>query len=336
MILWVLADDRAGNVAQAVGVAEATGRPFITKEIRYTPWARLPNILRGASLLGLTKDSRAAVQQSPPPDLVLAAGRRTAPVARWLKRHYGARLVQIMDPGWGGREDFDLIAIPSHDRHSVTGPAVLPITGAPHRVTAERLATARQQWQPYWQAQAQPLPRPWLGVIVGGATKNHPFDAAMAESLAAHCAAFQHQTGGSVLLTTSRRTGPVATAVLKQRIAAPCFLHLWGETARDNPYFGLLATADALLVTGDSVSMCSEACAAAAPVYLFAPDGRVSAKHARLHHQLYTEGYARPATELLPFRPLPHPPLNAAETIVAALRQRGWLESRANSTPQRV
>ena len=321
MILWVLADDRAGNVAQAVGVAEATGLPFVTKDIRYTPWAKLPNILRGATLLGLTEDSRAALLTPPPPDMVIAAGRRTAPVARWLKHRYGAKLIQIMDPGWGGRKDFDLIAIPSHDRHSITGPAVLPITGAPHRVTADKLAIARQQWEPQWQT----LPRPWLGVIVGGATKTHPFDAATAETLAAHCTAFQQATGGSVLLTSSRRTGPVATAVLKQRLAAPCFLHLWGETAGDNPYFGLLATADALLVTGDSVSMCSEACAAPAPVYLFAPPDRTSAKHARLHQQLYAEHYARPVTELLPFRPQPHPPLNAARTVVATLRTRDWL-----------
>lgn len=320
MVLWVLADDRAGNVAQATGVAEATGIPFVIKSIRYNFWARLPNFFRGATLLGLTKESRASLQDSPPPQLVIAAGRRTAPVARWLKQRYGARLVQIMDPGWGGRADFSLIAVPQHDRHTHNSPAVLSILGAPHRVTAATLAAARQSVP--WQD----LPRPWLSVIVGGATKNHPFDRATAVALAERCNEFQRATRGSILLTTSRRTGAIASDCFKQQICQPRFLHLWGESSGDNPYFSLLATADALLVTGDSVSMCSETCAAPAPVYLFAPPERTSAKHARLHQQLYAQGYAHPATELLPFTPQPHPPLNAAQDIADCLRQRGWLD----------
>ncbi|MBC7905941.1 MAG: mitochondrial fission ELM1 family protein, partial [Rhodospirillaceae bacterium] len=112
--VWVLADDRAGNVGQCLGVAEALGWPFVVKQIRYGGLGRLPNVLRGASLLGIDGDSAAGLV-APWPRLVIAAGRRTAPVARWIKRQSGAKLVQIMDPGPGGRAEFDLIAIPAHD-----------------------------------------------------------------------------------------------------------------------------------------------------------------------------------------------------------------------------
>ena len=44
--VWVLADDRAGNVGQCLGVAEALGWPFAVKEIRYTRLGALPNLLR--------------------------------------------------------------------------------------------------------------------------------------------------------------------------------------------------------------------------------------------------------------------------------------------------
>ncbi|HLO76995.1 MAG TPA: ELM1/GtrOC1 family putative glycosyltransferase, partial [Magnetospirillum sp.] len=195
--VWVLADDRAGNVGQCLGVAEALGRPFVVKDIRYGRLARLPNLLRGASLMGVTAESRAGLA-APWPRLVIAAGRRTAPVARWLKRQCGARLVQIMDPGPGGRGDFDLIAIPAHDGKSVTGANVLAITGAPHRVNTAKLAEAAGQWRERFA----PLPRPWIGLIVGGTTRQREFSAEMARGLGERVAALASAAGGSVLVTT--------------------------------------------------------------------------------------------------------------------------------------
>lgn len=312
--IWVLADDRAGNVGQCLGVAEALGRPFTVKSIAYDVWARLPNLVRGASLLGVAAASRAGLT-APWPRLVIAAGRRTAPVARWIKRQSGATLVQIMDPGLGGRRDFDLIAVPRHDTCGLTGARILPITGAPHRVTAAKLAEAAALWRDRFAA----LPRPWVAVIVGGDTRKRPFTAEMAADLGRRATALA--AGGSVLVTTSRRTSPQAETALLDAIPAPRFIHSWAAGG-DNPYFGFLALADRLVVTGDSVSMACEACASQAPVYLYAPDGWVVDKHARLHHQLYDQGYARP---------LPatgqgddvwgHPALNAAADIAAMVER---------------
>jgi len=285
--IWVLADDRAGNVAQAMGVAEALGRPFEVKTIRYDRLGALPNWLRGASRLGLTAASRAAL--APPwPALVIAAGRRTAPVARWIGARSGAFLAQVMDPGGPGRAAFDLIAVPAHDRPR-PGPATLVIPTAPHRVTAPRLAQAAADWAPRFAA----LPRPWIGVVVGGATRRRPFPVAMAERLGADAAQLAARLGGSVLLTTSRRTGAEQAAALAARLDGPHWAHLYGQPG-DNPYFGFLALADLLVVTGDSVSMVSEAVSAPAPVLIWAPPDWVAAKHARLHHSLYAIGAARP------------------------------------------
>ena len=41
------------------------------------------------------------------------------------------------------------------------------------------------------------------------------------------------------------------------------------NNAAANPYFGILATADRLVVTGDSIAMLSEACATGRPVQIF-------------------------------------------------------------------
>ncbi|HLO75075.1 MAG TPA: ELM1/GtrOC1 family putative glycosyltransferase, partial [Magnetospirillum sp.] len=126
--------------------------------------------------------------------------------------------------------------------------------------------------------------------------------------------------GGSVLVTTSRRTSAEAEAALLAALPGPRFVHSW-RAGGDNPYFGFLALADALVVTGDSVSMACEACASPAPVYIFAPDGLVVPKHARLHAELYRRELARPLVDGTRLEPWTHPPLNAAADIAAAIRR---------------
>ncbi len=314
-LIWVLADDRAGNVAQALGVAEALQRPFVIKDVRYTPLARLPNIVTGARLLGLTPETRMGL--TPPwPDVVISAGRRTAPVARWIKRQRTPApvLVHLMNPGRAGATEFDLIAAPRHDCVVPSGDAanVMRITGAPHRLTPARLASAAD----VWAGRLTGLPRPFVTLIVGGATHSKPFPPALAADLGRRVHRMAEEVGGTVLLATSRRTGRDAELALLAAIPEPRRTFLW-SAGGDNPYFGFLALADALVVTGDSVSMCSEACATPAPVYIFAPEGMVAAKHARLHHELYGLGLARPFKGR--FEDWTHPALNAAGDVARAV-----------------
>lgn len=84
--VWVLADDRMGNVNQLLGIAECLNVPFERKDIRYTKWVKLPNFLRWKSLIGLTKESKKTLKTTSYPDLVLSAGRRSFPVALWIKK----------------------------------------------------------------------------------------------------------------------------------------------------------------------------------------------------------------------------------------------------------
>ena len=81
---------------------------------------------------------------------------------------------------------------------------------------------------------------------------------------------------------------------------------------------GAALDADAVIVTGESGSMCSEACASPAPVYIYAPKKLVPRKFTLLHEELYKGGYARPLGDSL--ETWHHPPLNAADDIAAAVR----------------
>jgi hypothetical protein len=106
-------------------------------------------------------------------------------------------------------------------------------------------------------------------VLVGGSSPPYRLDAAVARRLAAAADAHARATGGSLLVTTSARTPPDAAAALFAALTTPSYPHRWEASAPDNPYLAFLALADDIIVTGDSASMLTEACATGKPVALF-------------------------------------------------------------------
>ena len=284
-IVWVLADDRAGNVNQLLGVAEALGWPYERKEVRYTSWVKLPNLLRGATLRGVTKDTAQGLK-APFPDLVLGAGRRMYPVARYIKKcSPKTKIVQLMNPGSAGFSEADLIVLPAHDAYNGHKKNVVRVLGTAHRVTQERLKKEKKKWSKIFARYADPF----VSVIVGGTTKKQPFTEEMARDLAYK---LLQMKAGAFLITTSRRTPKVVVDTLQKLLTKKkTYIYKYGDKA-ENPYFGLLACAQQIVVTGDSMSMCSEACGVGVPVFIFAPKSVMSAKHLRFHQQLYTKGYA--------------------------------------------
>ncbi|TVR99444.1 MAG: nucleoside-diphosphate sugar epimerase [Rhodospirillales bacterium] len=311
--MWVLADDRPGNRSQCLGVAEALGLPFRVVDVTYGPLAVLPDALLWSSLLGVSAETRR--QLMPPwPDVAVGAGRRAAPVVRAVRRLSRRRsfAVQLMDPG-SHRGAFDLLAVPAHDRLRERR-NLLVTAGSPHRVSAAALDAAGAIWAPRLAA----LPRPRIAVLVGGTTRHAVFTPAMARDLGRTVSALAAAAGGSLMVVTSRRTGAAGDALFAE-IGGPHHGFRWGDPA-DNPYLGYLAVADAVIVTGDSASMCTEACATAAPVYIYAPDGLATDKLRRLHRTLFAAGYARPLSDGLDF--WQHPPLRPADVVAAEIRRR--------------
>jgi hypothetical protein len=300
--IWVLADPRPGTAAQALGIAERLGLPFTTVKLEFSALAGLPNALLGASRLGL----RGADWQAPWPRLVIAAGRRSAPPALWLACR-GARTVQVMGPGLPARR-FDLVVRPLHDR-AADAPNLLRILGAPHRVTPEKLAAAAGRFHH--------LPAPRVALLVGGPVRGVGLDPGAAARLATEVAA----GGGSVLATTSRRTGaPAADAIATALTGRPHVLHRFGAGG-DNPYLAMLADADAIVVTGDSTSMISEAAMTQASLFVADLPGTTGPRHRAFHAALHAAGQAAPWAGRLDMAP--RTPLDETARVAAEIRARG-------------
>jgi hypothetical protein len=279
-----LHDGKPGMASQALGLAEATGFPFIEKRLAVSPpWAWLPPQLWLAPL-------RAALAEGGPlappwPDLVIGCGRLSAMPALAIRRASGGRTfaAQVQDPRVG-RDEFDLLLVPGHDR--LRGRNVFVTRGAIHRVTAARLAEARRRFPGL-----AGLPRPILGVLIGGANRSYRLGLDRLAAIAESIAGILRSEGGSALVTPSRRTGQAGMALLRDRLAGlPA--EIW-DGAGDNPYYAYLAHADALLVTADSVSMVSEAAATGKPVHVVELEGG-DAKFARFHAAMREAGITRP------------------------------------------
>ncbi|MBR1840936.1 MAG: mitochondrial fission ELM1 family protein [Alphaproteobacteria bacterium] len=284
-ILWALMDDRRGSIGQALGVIGALNPNKIKceeKNIVYTKTAALPNWIRGKGLLGLTAESKKLLKP-PFPDYVLSISRRTVPVARYIKKlSPQTKLIQLMHPGKTGLSDFSLVVVPEHDRNKKAAPNIHYIVGCPHRITEDFLQQAKTEWE----AEFAGLPKPLTAVIVGGAIKKKPFSEENALALGQALKNFKQKIGGSILITTSRRTGKKAEQIIMNEIKdIPQYTFLWGDTKK-NPYSGFLACADNIIVTGDSVSMCCEATGTGKPIYLFTGKNWLTAKHQRFVQSL--------------------------------------------------
>jgi uncharacterized protein len=255
----ILTQPYAGLQAQAKGLAErAELEPSVHPLIATRPWRWIPASVWPAPLeavepIGILPDG-----------VVMSVGGVGAAVGAALRRR-GRRVVQIQNPRMR-LDRFDLIVANTHDE--INGPNVLISRNALHAVGADRLRAARAIWSPRF---AQ-LPRPLVAVLVGGSNGRYRLDAAGGAVLAGQLAGMMRADRVGIMITPSRRTGDAVRQALRATLE-PLGGWIWNMEG-DNPYLGMLACADAIIVTTDSVSMISEAAATSVPVMVAGLPGR--------------------------------------------------------------
>lgn len=262
--VWVLSTHRVGDASQTLALAEALGLPFEVKSfvrrkldvLAATPWS--------ASLGGIDIEASSPLT-APWPALVLSAGRENEPIARWIKRASGGRtrLVHVGRP-WGNIDAYDLVVTTPQYRLP-RRENVLENEAPLHRVTDDRLEVEALRWLP----RLAHLPRPFVTVLVGGNSGPYALDREAGERLGREASDLARRLGGSLLISTSKRTPSSALAGLASAIDVPHYLFGWKRGAAENPYFAFLGLADQVVVTGDSMSMIAEACATGRPTHLF-------------------------------------------------------------------
>jgi mitochondrial fission protein ELM1 len=264
--VWLLTARSAGDNSQVLALGEALGWPFEVKRFVYRRFEPIASAL-GPTLVGINP-SASSLLQPPWPDLVISSGRKNEPICRWIQEQaaldgHAVRLVHIGRP-LARIERFDVV-ITTPQYRLAEHPKVLQNEAPLQRVVATRLAEAAEFWAPRLAS----LRRPYTAVMVGGNSGPYTLDRRAARRLGREASALADASAGSLLVTTSARTSRAATEALELAITAPHFLYKWSRDRGENPYFAFLGLADSIIASGDSVSMLTEACATAKPVYIF-------------------------------------------------------------------
>jgi mitochondrial fission protein ELM1 len=306
---WALSDGRAGNARQAMALATALEAAAAECVLGSRPpwrWCA-PRRLPGA---GNAFGEAFAAMLASPPALAVGCGRQAALATRLL-RERGTRVVQVLDPRISPSH-WDLVVVPEHDR--VRGDNVIPLLGSLHPVDDLWLARARADFAVIAQ-----LPQPRTAMLLGGPSRHVRFDQTAFDALAAQVDTALAREGGSLLLTASRRTPASMRAALRRRYAgAPGLLWL-GDEDGANPYPGLLAWADRIVCSPDSVNMVSEACATTVPVFVSEP-GRADGRVRDFLDTLLARGRIRALDAVL--APFDVEPLRETARVAAEVRSR--------------
>ena len=316
---WVVTDGKAGMVAQARGLAEAVGLPIVDKTIVLSrPCRWLPPVLWPHSLFGgIVGVARESDPIEPPwPNLLISCGRNAVGPALAVKRRSNGHtfIVHVQHPRVNP-ERFDIVAAPAHD--GLSGANVMTIQGAFNRATPASLATAAAQAAPI----VSHLPRPLVAVLIGGSNRSYRLTPQTISNLADNLAKLAHEHGAGLMVTPSRRTGTDNEALLRLKLAD--LPTVFWDQKDDNPYFGYLGLAHAIVVTPDSVNMVSEACSTGKAVYIAEMEGG-DAKFDRFHRGLSEAGMTRPFVGAL--ENWQYTALDDTTPVATAIRRRLYLE----------
>ena len=315
---WSISDGRAGNARQCNALAAALGvgasREWIVTARAPWRWAAPRRLAGDEHAFG--RDFAEALQA--PPTLAIGCGRQAALATRLLRENAtrGAaglpvRTVQILDPRIDPAH-WDLVVAPEHD--GLRGGNVITTLGSLHPVDDAWLARAHTRFAAFAD-----LPQPRTALLLGGPSAHVRFDRTAFEVLAAKLETVLVRDGGSVLVTASRRTPRDLRDALRHRYAETPGVVWCGEEDGENPYAGLLAWADRIVCSPDSVNMISEACATRVPVFVFDP-ARVRGRPRRFLDALLATGRIRAMDAAL--APFDVEPLRETARVAEAVRER--------------
>ncbi|MCP4933316.1 MAG: nucleoside-diphosphate sugar epimerase [bacterium] len=315
--VWIISDGKIGDLVQCNGVAHALGIDAHLRIISPTkPWVWM---MPYGPIPPCDKISNPQSPISQPlPDLVISAGWRTLAYVREIKKRKRDKVftVYLKSPRYSA--DFlDLVWVPAHD--NISGERIISSIASPHRFSPAILEDEFGEIPDYLAK----LPRPLVGGLLGGDSKDYHFSdddcARLAKSLRALC-----ETGAGLAITPSRRSPPKLREAIEQQLAGMNY-YWWDKLAphaAPNPYGFLLAQSDAFVVTADSANMVGEACVTGKSVYVFKPSGG-SKKFDRLLDKFSSHGATRPFLEPIEQHvPWSYEPLYAAGDIAAEIKKR--------------
>ncbi len=290
--IWILADDRPGTVSQSIGLAEELGFDYKIIKLDYSFFSALPNCFLQSSPLRISAELRKEFKNLDHlPSLVISAGRRSAPIALYLKKisKNQTKIVQIMRPNLS-LEKFDFVILPQHDEVDETRFSnVISSIGSLTKTDENLIAREQEKFSSWFDK----INKTKIAVLLGGSSDKTKFTKNSAEKLAEISSKLANKMNATLLVLNSRRTSTELTEAMKSNLKCDFKFFDWNAVKNENPYLAILGFADFFIITGDSVSMISECCSSGKPVFIFDEKEISSEKHRKFHQNLFAENYAK-------------------------------------------
>ncbi len=283
-LVWVVDSAYTGELHARKGVAERLGYGY-----EFIP---LPNgDARSYQKLLLEKYAADSKEGNPPLFIISGTGEETTAEIADLRMPFDGRLFNIYlasilpDERHPRLAEYDLIASPQ-----LEGGNIVTLTGVPHQLTRDHLAAASQKHAGYFNS----LPKPIIGLLIGGNTRYcNGFTEAHARYLAERIAKIGTELNGAIVITNSRRTPDAALNALLDGLAGVTHFFFDWEAIEVSFYHALLAYADLFIVTGDSLSMCSEAAFTGKPILADLSENATECYHREIVGKLIEYGAAK-------------------------------------------
>ncbi len=258
-MIWVLQGARAGDNAQARELAMRLDAQVVRKDLTFNRMHVLPNWALGATTATLQDGSRKNLE-APWPDMVIATGKRMAPVARWIKQQSGGRSKIVMLGRPRARlSAFDLvISTPQYDLPLDANIVEVPL---PFAASTKADSAEQKAWQKQWRH----LPKPLVGVMLGNGKYPLVFGSVEIRGLTEKLNKLEPV---SLLLIASPRTAEGVVARIAAGLTVPHAAYARFDR-NNNPYRAAIAMCDRFVVTSDSISMISELINSGKPVDVF-------------------------------------------------------------------
>ncbi len=271
-IVWLLQGARLGDNQQVLALGSALEARFgwrlVVKQLKFAH-GPIPGGDPAEGLRHLNVAESDSIQASATdrwPDVIIAVGRRAAPVARWIKSQNAPFAVHVQIGRFQDPFTTVDLLVTTAQYGLPGGTNVLHLTLPMTARRPDALDAAARNFAALFDGVTQPS----IGVLVGGPSSPIKFGPKDGETLIREALSFADKRGARLRVATSPRTPPEVLAHLKATLQPPHMLFPFIPGLGDrNPYPALLARCDAFIVTDDSVSMVADAALTGREVRVF-------------------------------------------------------------------
>ncbi len=226
-------------------------------------------------------------------EFIVSCGSSLAPVNIFMSKENNAKNVVVMDPAIPfSLNKFNFIIAPKHDKIK-NGKNIITTTLAPNLVDIKTMEEAGERLK----KSANITKNNVVGLLIGGDNPEFALTSELLKKILGETLKACGSSDAELLVTTSRRTSRIQESLLKETLKDDPRCKLLVIANENNPegtLAGILALSKVVAVSGESISMVSEAVSSGKKTIVFMLDNKKSGikpKHERALESLVRDGY---------------------------------------------